>query len=338
MGLRCRSCLYKLRSVGLQTDAYGRCDAVHRITMRCDSGLYEMASLIGYGQCDAVRMVRCGDAVLLCTNKISRFTNRSPWCDAMRCVWSDAALLCTNKISRFTNRSIWSDAMRLIWRDALCWFFWDAMISCNNFARGLHMIVATRDQTIIDHQAPTPLLHCTPPTGQRGSSLCARVSGMVCVVSRAEVNTAEQLSAWRLCRPRVCSAGSGAAGFRWVAYAQTRRTVDWACMRKPLLPICCSRRADHRCGCRAGAGVHRRDVRRMAGVGGEGDARRLRHLACDHQASRMFVVFCKPILAMLLRRKHQTIIKHLPSPCVETTFARNSHAGLGKDLTTFHAY
>ena len=47
------------------------------------------------------------DAALLCTNKISRLTNRS--------IWSDAVLLCTNKISRVTNRRMWSDAVLILW-------------------------------------------------------------------------------------------------------------------------------------------------------------------------------------------------------------------------------
>ena len=56
---------------------------------------------------DAVMRCMWFYAVLLCTTKISRFTNRSTWSDA----WCDAALgvyCCTNKISRFTNRSMLS--------------------------------------------------------------------------------------------------------------------------------------------------------------------------------------------------------------------------------------
>jgi hypothetical protein len=53
-----------------------------------------------------------------------------------------------------------------------------------------------------------------------------------------------------------------------------------------------------------------------------------KHLAAD---SRMFGVFCKPILAILLQRKHQTIIVHLESRISRV----NSVASSRRQLTPF---
>ena len=53
----------------------------------------------------------------------------------------------------------------------------------------------------------------------------------------------------------------------------------------------------------------------------------IRRSSCIINASRMFVVFCKRILAMVLQRKHQTIISHILL-CYVRSIASITHVSL----------
>ena len=69
------------------------------------------------------------NAMIFCNNfaLVRRNATRPRRSDAMRCIWCDAVLLCANKISRFTNWGTWSNAMRCIWSDAIRCIWSDAV-------------------------------------------------------------------------------------------------------------------------------------------------------------------------------------------------------------------